>query len=134
MRRSEDYSKITIIRGTHQIGGCATEYHRILIDLCANLPDTENDGITDDELFEKAFANPNCDAILFTHYHGDHIGLYKKASREIPMYISDKLAVIFECILQYTNCCEKSTNGNYYQTDSHLPADILIRPLCCYRI
>ena len=50
--------KLTIHRGTHQIGGCCTEINcdgeRILIDLGANLPDSDAP-IQDDELIAKVF-------------------------------------------------------------------------------
>lgn len=97
-------NSVTIYRGSHQIGGCATEIktenNRILIDLGANLPDTENDGLTDDELLQRAFADEKCDGILFTHYHGDHIGLYKKAPCDIPMYIGPTAKSIMEILAQ----------------------------------
>lgn len=97
-------NSVTIFRGSHQIGGCATEIktenHRILIDLGANLPDTENDGLTDDELLQKAFTDDKCDGILFTHYHGDHIGLYKKAPHDIPMYIGSTAKRIMEILAE----------------------------------
>ena len=35
-------------------------------------------GITD--------SNGNCDAVLFTHYHGDHIGQMKRIREDIPLY------------------------------------------------
>ena len=97
-------NSVTIFRGSHQIGGCATEIktvnRRILIDLGANLPDTENNGLTDDELLRKVFADKKCDGILFTHYHGDHIGLYKKAPNEIPMYIGSTAKRIMEILAE----------------------------------
>lgn len=96
-------NSVTIFRGSHQIGGCtteiATENHRILIDLGANLPDTENNGLTEDELLRRAFADKKCGAILFTHYHGDHIGLYKKAPKDIPMYIGAVAKTIMEILV-----------------------------------
>ena len=74
-------NEICIYRGSHQIGGCATEIstgnHSIVIDFGANLPDNE-DVMTDEELAETVFDGRPCEAVLFTHYHGDHIGLYKK--------------------------------------------------------
>lgn len=97
-------NSVTIFRGSHQIGGCATEIktenHRILIDLGANLPDTENEGLSDDELLQKVFADDKCDGILFTHYHGDHVGLYKKAPRDIPMYIGSTAKRIMEILAE----------------------------------
>jgi mRNA degradation ribonuclease J1/J2 len=76
------FMKITIHRGINQIGGCITEIatnnNCILIDLGQNLPD--NEGNIEDNL-----ANPQAiktltngvDAIFYTHYHGDHVELYR---------------------------------------------------------
>ncbi len=83
-------AELTIYRGTHQIGGCCTELvsggERILIDLGANLPNTDAP-IRDDELVEKVFDGRSAAGLLFTHPHGDHYGLYKKVPRDVPMYI-----------------------------------------------
>ena len=79
--------KIKIYRGTHQIGGCVTEIRtnkaRILIDFGEELEDSKsnlivegvNDGIS------------SCDAVFFTHYHGDHIGLMSEINSDIPLYM-----------------------------------------------
>lgn len=86
--------KIVIHRGTHQIGGCATEFvvddERILIDCGANLPGTdENSVISDEALCEKLFES-NSDkikAVLYTHYHGDHCGLRNKVPLDTRQFI-----------------------------------------------
>lgn len=84
--------KRTIHRGINQIGGCITEIAsnktRILIDLGQNLPD--GDGVVQDD-----FANldliktltKNVDAILYTHYHSDHLGLFYFVPDNINQYI-----------------------------------------------
>lgn len=83
-------AKLIIHRGTHQIGGCCTEIscgkERVLIDLGANLPDTDAP-IRDDELVKKVFDGSPVAGLLFTHPHGDHYGLYKKVPKDVPMYI-----------------------------------------------
>lgn len=73
--------KIIIHRGINQIGGCitevATDKARIFIDFGQNLPD--NNGVTEDQFAtpEKvAELTKGVDAIFYTHYHGDHIGLF----------------------------------------------------------
>lgn len=83
--------QIIIHRGTHQIGGVATEIKtentRILIDMGDELSMEEKcvshplsiSGITDSE--------GTCDAILFTHYHGDHVGQLVNARENIPIYV-----------------------------------------------
>ncbi|MEI6123094.1 MAG: MBL fold metallo-hydrolase [Bacteroidota bacterium] len=84
--------KITIHRGIDQIGGCiteiATEKARILIDLGQNLPDGEG-AIQDDfanyETIEK--ITKDIDAIFYTHYHGDHLGLFHLVPDSIHQHI-----------------------------------------------
>lgn len=84
--------KITIHRGINQIGGCiteiATEEARVLIDLGQILPDGE--GISDDELASREAIEKitqSIDAIFYTHYHGDHLGLFHYVPEYIPQYI-----------------------------------------------
>lgn len=82
--------KIRIHRGTHQIGGIAAEIStdktRIIIDMGDELsldPDFKSapldiHGVTD--------QSGSCDAVLFTHYHGDHIGQMERIRKDIPLY------------------------------------------------
>lgn len=98
-------NKIIIYRGSHQIGGCATEIsterHRVIIDFGANLPDNDNEDVmTDRELTETVFDGRPCDAVLFTHYHGDHIGLYKKIPQDVPLYIGSTAKKILEILTE----------------------------------
>ena len=82
--------EVIIHRGTHQIGGCATEYRtkttRIFIDFGAEL-DSENAKQFDIEGVTK--GNSNCDAVFFTHYHGDHMGLLDTINEDIPLYMGE---------------------------------------------
>lgn len=79
---------ITIHRGSHQIGGCATEIRtensRILIDagseLDGNAP-LKIEGVTE--------GTSKCNAVVFSHYHGDHIGLLDTVNNDIPLYIGN---------------------------------------------
>lgn len=82
--------KIIVHRGTHQIGGIATEIStektRILIDMGEELsldpdfvPSPLNiPGVTD--------TNGKCDAVFFTHYHGDHTGQMTRIRDDTPLY------------------------------------------------
>lgn len=82
--------KIIIHRGTHQIGGIATEIctenTRILLDMGDELsldPDFVSSpliipGVTD--------TKGKCDAVLFTHYHGDHTGQMTRIRNDISLY------------------------------------------------
>ena len=67
-----------IHRGTHHIGGVATEIHtaptRILIDMGNELSLDEKDILTPLSIPGVTDTNGHCDAVLFTHNHGDHVG------------------------------------------------------------
>lgn len=82
--------RITIHRGTEQIGGCVTEYEhkgwRLFVDYGEQLPGTvkshkplEIEGLTKGDLSKSA--------LLITHYHSDHIGRIGDLSAELPIYI-----------------------------------------------
>ena len=84
--------RIIIHRGIDQIGGCiteiSTEKSKLLIDLGHNLPQG-------DEPVEDKMDNPetiaalceSCDAIFYTHYHGDHVDLFSHVPDSVPQYI-----------------------------------------------
>ncbi len=101
---------IIIHRGTHQIGGCATEFNvngeRILVDLGANLPGTdEMAAISDDALCGKLFTEEKdpIGAVLYTHYHGDHCGLYHKIPEGTKQYIGELARDIMYTVNTYTD-------------------------------
>ncbi|MGN0039196.1 MAG: MBL fold metallo-hydrolase [Coriobacteriales bacterium] len=83
--------KVTVHRGTHQVGGVATEVRtgmaRIVIDMGDELSvepgfvpaDLDIDGVTN--------ASGRCDAVLLTHYHGDHTGQMARVREDIPLYM-----------------------------------------------
>ena len=92
---------IIIHRGTHQIGGSAIEIStastRIILDFGNELSLDEKympinldiDGVTK--------GMPDCDGIVISHYHMDHLGQLTFALPEIPLYmgeLSKKVAMI----------------------------------------
>ncbi len=84
--------QIKIHRGIDQIGGCITEIAtsstRILIDLGQNLPDStgeDSDPLATKEAIMK--LTDGVDAILYTHYHGDHVGLMEYVPQGVKQYI-----------------------------------------------
>lgn len=86
--------KITIHRGANQIGGCiteiATDRTRIFIDFGQNLPDNKgkvNDNLSSPDTVAKLTEGIN--AIIYTHYHGDHIGLFNKVPTNVTQYLGD---------------------------------------------
>ena len=92
---------IIIHRGTHQIGGSAIEIStastRIILDFGNELSLDEKytpinldiDGVTKGIL--------DCDGIVISHYHMDHLGQLTSALPEIPLYmgeLSKEIAII----------------------------------------
>lgn len=84
-------TEVNIYQG-NQIGGCVTVIstvvsgvtHRIMVDYGASLPgsDTEKD-------FDYPWNDKPVDAVLFTHYHGDHVGRLMEIPPDIPLYMGD---------------------------------------------
>ena len=84
---------ITVHRGTHQIGGSAIEIStastRIMLDFGNELSLDEKyipinldiDGVTK--------GKPDCDGIVISHYHMDHLGRLTSALSEIPLYMGE---------------------------------------------
>ncbi len=82
--------RITVHRGTDQIGGCITEYEhngwRLFVDYGEQLPGTAVAGSP------LKIEGLNCgdlsrSALLVTHYHGDHIGNISEVPTEVPIYM-----------------------------------------------
>ena len=124
--------KIIIHRGTHQIGGCATEIAtqntRIIIDMGEELSLDQNfvsapldiPGVTDNE--------GHCDAVLFTHYHGDHTGqLNLLHSCNTPVYLGKLTKKILSlttehAIQNYTHFLHKNPDENGICADKNARA------------
>lgn len=97
-------AELKIYRGADRIGGGCTEIasggERILIDFGANLPNADDDAaIKDAEMAAKVFDGRPAKAVLFTHYHGDHYGLYKEVPPEVPMYIGPLAKQILQVLV-----------------------------------
>ena len=83
--------KITIHRGTDQIGGCVTEYEhegwKLFVDYGEQLPGVPKSNLLDIEGLTKGDITKS--ALLITHYHGDHIGCISQLHKELPMYMGE---------------------------------------------
>lgn len=80
---------ITIHRGTHQIGGCVTEYEsegwRLFVDYGEELQGGPKSGTLKVEGLTHGDLTKS--ALLITHYHGDHIGCIPQLPEELPIYM-----------------------------------------------
>lgn len=91
---------ITIHRGSHQIGGCVTEYEhegwKLFVDYGEELPggpksgDLRVEGLTHGDLSKSA--------LLITHYHGDHIGCITKLPKELTIYMGEVARDIYKVL------------------------------------
>ncbi len=90
-------TNIKIHRGSHEIGGSIVEIYsentHIFVDFGSELSTDPKDS-TDRKMIDM-MNHAECDAVLFTHYHGDHIGLIEEIpkkdvrGREIGLYMGD---------------------------------------------
>lgn len=99
--------QIIIHRGTHQIGGCAAEIRsgntRIMVDFGAELDGNgklEIEGVTKGE--------PDCGGVLFTHYHGDHMGLAELILPQVPLYSGEASKQIMTVLNNRTKQYDKT--------------------------
>lgn len=125
--------KLTIHRGTHEIGGTCIELQskssRILIDFGMPLVDENRKQFnsssitnkTEEELIKTGILhpiegiykheNPKLDAILLSHPHQDHYGLLSYINPNIPIYLSKgcKKLIAISHFFGQTKCDLKNT-------------------------
>lgn len=132
--------RITIHRGANQIGGCITEIAtgstRIMIDLGSNLPGSGQKELTAGQVAE---LTKGVDAILYTHYHGDHIGLYHLVPPTVPQYMGQGALEVMQCkidaLAAHADMKEQQQALHRMHTYRHgasmMVGDIRITPYAC---
>ena len=90
MRKDDSKVRVIVHRGTRNIGGCCTEvaYNgtRIAIDFGIPLPEEKASKLNIPGL---TTGESSFDAVLFTHYHGDHVGETGRLSWVMIIMIKD---------------------------------------------
>jgi ribonuclease J len=80
--------RVTVYRGAEEIGGCCTEISykgtRIAIDFGSPLPEEKAEELKIEGL---TYGSSTFDAVLLTHYHGDHVGELGRINADIPVYM-----------------------------------------------
>lgn len=127
---------IIIHRGTHQIGGSAIEIStastRIILDVGNELSLDEKyipinldvDGVTK--------GIPDCDGIVISHYHMDHLGQLIAALPEIPLYMGmlSKEVAMISAEYQAKDLYLRLLGANTFRGgEAFTIGDIRIRPL-----
>ena len=115
---------ITIHRGLEQIGGCITEIStdssRVFIDMGQNLPGNgkKTTPEQDKEMVEGLFNNnrKEHEAVVYTHVHEDHIGLFDYVPTHIPQLLGEGAKEII--VEKYRLLCEADKlSGNDPETN-----------------
>ena len=99
--------QIKIYRGTHQIGGCVTEIRtanaRIIIDIGEELPSADCKAKQAFKIDDVTNGTPDCNAVLISHYHGDHVGMFESVLPNIPIYmgkVAKQIYGVVQCVLK----------------------------------
>lgn len=127
---------IIIHRGTHQIGGSAIEIStastRIILDFGNELSLDEKYTPINLDIEGVTKGLPDCNGIVISHYHMDHLGQLTSALPEIPLYmgeLSKKVAMI-SAEYQDKNLYLRLLGANTFRGgDAFTIGDIRIRPL-----
>ena len=84
---------IVVHRGTHQIGGSAIEISTastcIMLDFGNELSLDEKYTPINLDIDGVTKGKPDCDGIVISHYHMDHLGQLISALSEIPLYMGE---------------------------------------------
>ena len=127
---------IIIHRGTHQIGGSAIEIStastRIILDFGNELSLDEKYTPIDLDIGGVTKGIPDCDGIVISHYHMDHLGQLTSVLPEIPLYMGElsKEVAVISTEYQDKNLYLRLLGANTFRGgEAFTIGDIRIRPL-----
>lgn len=127
---------IIIHRGTHQIGGSAIEIStastRIILDFGNELSLDEKYKPIDLDIGGVTKGIPDCDGIVISHYHMDHLGQLTSVLPEIPLYMGElsKEVAVISTEYQDKNLYLRLLGANTFRGgEAFTIGDIRIRPL-----
>ena len=127
---------IIIHRGTHQIGGSAIEIStastRIILDFGNELSLDEKYTPINLDIDGVTKGLPDCDGIVISHYHMDHLGQLTAALPEIPLYMGElsKEVAMISAEYQDKNLYLRLLGANTFRGgEAFTIGDIRIRPL-----
>lgn len=127
---------IIIHRGTHQIGGSAIEIStastRIILDFGNELSLDEKYTPINLDIEGVTKGLPDCNGIVISHYHMDHLGQLTFALPEIPLYMGELSKEIALIGAEYQDRCLylRLLGANTFRGgEAFTIGDIRIRPL-----
>jgi len=124
--------KIQIHRGANQIGGSIIEISKgktkILLDAGLEL-DTASSSLGQHMADGANFKLHHYDAIFFSHYHQDHMGLAEKICKETPLYIGADAYRVIEAASRYIGQPLGFTCKTFNSGDSIRVGELTITPL-----
>lgn len=123
---------VNVIRGSHQIGGSIVEVAsgdtRIILDVGSELGEREPVAPELDGLFQGA---PDCDAVLISHYHGDHVGLLDAVLADIPAYMGEKAFAVYRAQRTYAGEEARPNIQTFKPNERFHIGDIEVTPYLC---
>ena len=124
---------IKIHRGQNQIGGSiieiSTEKARIFLDIGIELD--ENSEIEIPQIEGLFCGKKNCDAVIISHYHSDHIGLVDHLLPNIPVYMGSEAYKVLKSAYNYRDI-EVNFEPTFIEDGKVIQIkDIKITPVLC---
>lgn len=124
--------RVRVIRGDNQIGGSIIEICSdktcLILDVGSELGERMPTAPDTPGLFS---GTPRYDAVLVTHYHSDHIGLIDKVIDAIPVYLSEKTAVVHQAQAAYNGAKMRRSVVTFSSDNAFEVGDIRITPFLC---
>jgi ribonuclease J len=121
--------RVKVHRGQGQIGGNIIEVDsgktRIILDAGLELDDNGNIELPD---VESLFGNRPADALFFSHYHLDHMGLADSINPQIPMYMGEGAYKVLRAAYRYMGKDIFSIKGTLKDSEPIIISDIKITP------
>lgn len=124
--------KVHIIRGQNQVGGSiievSTNTSRVILDVGSELDEDIPSVPTVEGLFQ---GKASYQAVLVTHYHGDHIGLSEYVLSEIPVYLGEKAYAVYRASREYLGKPIIDPAGFFRANRPFNIGDIQVTPFLC---
>ena len=125
--------KIKIHRGQNQIGGSIIEISsnqsRVFLDIGIDLDEDKEGQVPQ---IEGLFCGEkNCDAVIISHYHSDHIGLVDYLLPSVPVYIGSHAYKVMKAAYEYRDIEIKFNPALLDDGNAIQIKDIKITPILC---